>query len=150
MELGAPGVVIRLTVGSGCRFSVNVKTQDILGGNVKRMHRLGYEGRSTLRFDRIAQPWLREPTKRRIRLRLSRMLSLEAGGGRPVLAITRFARLLADVGIDGIEQIDRGMMQRYLANQHSKLSPQRQVGHIGLQNGFFAAIANTNGAQSYP
>ncbi len=108
--------------------------------DVWRMHRLGYEGHYTLRFDRIPQPWLREPAKRWIRLRLSRGLNLEAGGGRPLLAIARFGRFLADVDIDDISRIDRELLERYLAHLNQEYSPQRRGAHIGLLNGFFAAI----------
>ncbi|MCT6733813.1 tyrosine-type recombinase/integrase [Rhodococcus qingshengii] len=108
--------------------------------DIWRMHRLGYEGRYTLRFDRIPQHWLREPAKRWIRLRLSRGLSLEAGGGRPVLAIARFGRFLAEIGIDDIDLIDRELLERYLAHLNQEYSPQRRGGHIGLLNGYFAAI----------
>ena len=108
--------------------------------DVWRMHRLGFEGRYTLQFNRIPQPWLREPAKRWIRLRLSRGLGLEAGGGRPVLAIARFAQFLAAAGIDRIELIDRALLERYLADLHRELRPQHQGSHTGLLNGFFAAI----------
>jgi putative intracellular protease/amidase len=49
-----------------------------------RMHRLGFEGRITLRFDRIPQPWLREPPNAGSGCELSRGLGLEAAGGRPL------------------------------------------------------------------
>ena len=67
------------------------------------MHRLGFDGRRTLQFDRITQPWLRELAKRWVRLRLSSGLGLEAGGARAVVAITRFSRFLAAVGVEHIE-----------------------------------------------
>lgn len=108
--------------------------------DVWRMHRLGFEGRHTLRFNRIPQPWLREPAKCWIRLRLSRGLGLEAGGGRPVLAIARFAQFLTAAGVDRIELIDRALLERYLADLHREFSPQHQGSHTGLLNGFFAAI----------
>ena len=69
--------------------------------DVWRMRRLGYDGDRTLRFGGIPQPWLRDLAKRWIRWRLSSGLGLEAGGARPVVVITRFARFLADIGITG-------------------------------------------------
>ena len=84
--------------------------------DVWRMRRLGYDGDRTLRFNGIPQPWLRELAKRWVRWRLSTGLGLEAGGGRPVVVITRFARFLADIGIDRIDQIDRSLLERYLAD----------------------------------
>ena len=60
--------------------------------DVWRMRRLGYDGDRTLRFAAIGQPWLRDLAKRWVRWRLSTGLGLEAGGGRPVVVLTRFAR----------------------------------------------------------
>ena len=118
--------------------------------DVWRMHRLGYEGHYTLRFDRIPQPWLKEPAKRWIRLRLSRGLNLEAGGGRPLLAIARFGRFLADVDIEDISRIDRELLERYLAHLNREYSPQRRGAHIGLLNGFFTAIRQHHWATGLP
>jgi integrase/ferredoxin len=107
---------------------------------VWRMHRLGYPGRRTLRFTGIGQPWLRELAKRWVRWRLSAGLGLEAGA-RPVLAITRFARFLADVGVEGIDEIDRSLLERYLADLRGQhVSAQHRDTHIGLLHGFFTAV----------
>ena len=110
--------------------------------DVWRMRRLGYDGDRTLRFTGIPQPWLRELTKRWVRWRLSTGLCLEAGGGRPVVVITRFARFLADIGIDRIDQIDRSVLERYLADLRGDpaFTTQRRGAHIGLLNRFFATI----------
>jgi integrase len=108
--------------------------------DVWRMHRLGFDGRRTLQFDRITQPWLRELAKRWVRLRLSSGLGLEAGGARAVVAISRFSRFLAAVGIEHIEQLDRQLLERYLADLGHERHPQRRSAHIGLLNGFFVAI----------
>ena len=108
--------------------------------DVWRMHRLGFDGRRTLQFDRITQPWLRELAKRWVRLRLSSGLGLEAGGARAVVAISRFSRFLAAVGIEHIEQLDRQLLERYLADLGHECHPQRRSAHIGLLNGFFVAI----------
>jgi len=108
--------------------------------DVWRMHRLGFDGRRTLRFDRIAQPWLRELAKRWVRLRLSSGLGLEAGGGRVVVAITRFSQFLTTVGVERIDQLDRRLLERYLADLARERHPQRRSAHIGLLNGFFTAV----------
>ena len=111
------------------------------GRDVWRMRRLGYDGDRTLRFGGIPQPWLRDLAKRWIRWRLSSGLGLEAGGGRPVVVITRFARFLADIGITGIDRIDRSVLERYLADlRGERICSQRRASHIGLLNRFFAAI----------
>ena len=111
--------------------------------DVWRMRRLGYDGDRRLQFDGIGQPWLRELAKRWVRWRLSAGLGLEAGGARPVVVITRFAGFLADIGIDRIEQVDRPVLERYLAHLRADpafTSAQRRGNHIGLLNRFFTAI----------
>jgi integrase/ferredoxin len=109
--------------------------------DVWRMRRLGFDGDRTLRFTGIGQPWLRELAKRWVRWRLSTGLGLEAGGGRPVVVLTRFAGFLADIGVERIEQVDRSVLERYLADLcGGSLHSQRRGVHIGLLNRFFAAI----------
>jgi integrase/ferredoxin len=109
--------------------------------DVWRMRRLGYDGDRTLRFAGISQPWLRELVKRWVRWRLSTGMGLEAGGGRPVVVLTRFAGFLADIGVERIDGIDRSLLERYLADlRGDSLHAQRRGAHIGLLNRFFAAI----------
>jgi len=108
--------------------------------DVWQMRRLGFDGNRTLRFTGIPQPGLAELAKRWVRWRLSAGLGLEAGGARPVLAITRFARFLADIGVQRIGEIDRAVLERYLGDLRREPGAQRQGTHVGLLNGFFAAI----------
>jgi integrase len=109
--------------------------------DVWQMHRLGFDGKRKLRFDRIPQPWLRDLTKRWVRWRLSTGLGLEAGGGRPVLVITRFARFLSAAGIDDAQHIDRLVLERYLGDLHAEMAgTQRHSDHIGLLNGFLGTV----------
>lgn len=109
--------------------------------DVWRMRRLGYDGDRTLRFTGIPQPWLRDLVKRWVRWRLSTGLGLEAGGGRPVVALTRFAGFLAGIGVESIDQINRPVLERYLADLRGEaIGAQRRGAHIGLLNRFFAAI----------
>jgi integrase len=109
--------------------------------DVWRMRRLGYDGDRTLRFGGIPQPWLRDLAKRWARWRLSTGLGLEAGGGRPVVVLTRFAGFLADIGVESIDRIDRPVLERYLANlRGDSIGAQRRGTHIGLLNRFFAAV----------
>ena len=109
--------------------------------DVWRMRRLGYDGDRTLRFAAIPQPWLRDLAKRWVRWRLSTGLGLEAGGGRPVVVITRFAGFLADIGVERIDQIDRSVLERYLADLRGDfVGAQRRGTHLGLLNRFFAAV----------
>ena len=55
--------------------------------------------------------------------------------------ITRLAQFLARTGIDAITEIDRPVLERYLADLHTEMAGnQRQGSHLGLLSGFFAAI----------
>ena len=69
-----------------------------------------------LRFDRIAQSWLREPAKRWTRLRLSSGLSVGTAQA-DVAALTRFSVFLtaAAPAAEGMPSIDRQLLERYLA-----------------------------------
>jgi integrase len=109
--------------------------------DVWQMRRLGFAGDRTLRFDPIEQPWLREPAKRWIRWRISSGLGLEAAA-RPLRVIGRFSGFLARTGVEEMTQLDRAVLERYLADLHAEMAgnQQRQGSHIGLLNAFFAAI----------
>lgn len=109
--------------------------------DIWHMHRLGFDGRRIMRFTEIPQPWLRQLAKRWVRWRLSTGLGLEAGAARPVRTITRFARFLAMIEVDRIIDLDRSVLERYLADLHTELAGTQHHGdHIGLLNGFLAAI----------
>jgi len=72
--------------------------------------------RGTLRFDRIAQPWLKDLGKRWVRLRLVRGLSI-ATAIAGVQALRHFSEFLAEAapGISALADIDRPLLERYLA-----------------------------------
>lgn len=107
---------------------------------VWRLHRLGYPGRRTFTFAGITQPWLREHTKRWTRWRLSTGLGLEASR-RSIRAATRFSRFLAAIGVNDIDQVDRAVLERYLADLHAEMhGSHRQGDHIGQLNALFAAV----------
>ena len=112
------------------------------GRDVWRLHHLGFEGRQTLRFDRIPQPWLKELAKRWARWRISTGLCLEAVR-RAVRAVERFAQFLSApaVNIARLGDVDRPLLEQYLADLHAEMAgSQRQGAHIGLLNSFFTAI----------
>ncbi len=116
-----------------------------------QMHRLGFDGRCTLSFAGIPQPWLRELAKRWIRWRLGTGLSLEAGGGRPLRALTRFASFLTAREITGTSQIHRGVLESYLADLHAEMNgSQQQSSHIGLLGAFFTAIRQHGWDEALP
>jgi integrase len=105
-----------------------------------RLHRLGFDGRRTVRFDTIAQPWLKELVKRWTRWRLSCGLGLEAAT-RPVRVLTRFSQFLAAIRVEHISGINRAVLERYLADLQAELAgTQRHSDHVGLLGAFLAAI----------
>ena len=71
--------------------------------------------RARLRFDRITQPWLRELAKRWTRLRLTSGLSIGAARAG-VDALTCFSTFLALAGVDTLADVDRPLLERYLAH----------------------------------
>jgi integrase len=92
---------------------------------VWRLHRLpgltrspgkSPHARMHLRFDRIAQPWLRDLVKRWARLRLSSGLS-PGTVQSDVHGLIRFSTFLGQARppVDTLASIDRGVLERYLA-----------------------------------
>ena len=75
--------------------------------------------RARLRFDRITHPRLRDLGKRWTRLRLTSGLSIGAARAG-VDALTRFSDFLALVGVDSLADIDRPLLERYLAHAMSQ------------------------------
>lgn len=58
-----------------------------------------------------------------------------------MLVVTRFAKFLSAAGIDEARHIDRVVLERYLGDLHTEMAgTQRHGDHIGLLNGFLAAI----------
>jgi integrase len=72
--------------------------------------------RNRIRFDRIAQPWLRPLVKRWSRLRLSSGLTIGTVA-TDVIALTRFSTFLAQAlpEVDTLAGLDRAVLERYLA-----------------------------------
>jgi integrase len=70
--------------------------------------------RIRLRFDRLAQPWLRDLSKRWTRLRLSSGLSVGTVQS-DVTALTRFSEFVAVAGTAALDGVDRPLLERYLA-----------------------------------
>ena len=71
--------------------------------------------RGCLRFDRVAQPWLRELGKRWVRLRLCSGLSA-ATAVAGVQALTQFSEFLAAAApaVSSLAGVDRALLERYL------------------------------------
>jgi len=70
--------------------------------------------RRRLRFDRVSQPWLRQLGKRWVRLRLSSGLSV-ASATANLDALIRFSEFLTTVGVDRLADVERPLLERYLA-----------------------------------
>jgi integrase len=121
--------------------------------DVWALHRLGFSGtRGKLRFDKIPQPWLRALAKRFVRWRLTSGREI-IQARVDILALNRFAAFLARVlpGADGLECIDRGLLERFLAelarDDRAVTSRGRDVSSL---NAFFAAIRRHAWAEDLP
>jgi integrase len=106
--------------------------------DVWRLRLLGLHerGAAHLRFDRIDQPWLRALTKRWARWRLSTGVSA-THVARSVNVVNRFARFLAEphVGVEKLAEIDRALLERYLADlaadRYHRRSHAEYIGQLG-------------------
>jgi hypothetical protein len=93
-------------------------------------------------FAEIPQRWLKELAKRWARWRLATGQVAEAAG-LGTQAITRFGEFLASptASVDSLDQLDRAVLERYLAHLHAKFSGRSVHRHmIGQLNLFFTAI----------
>jgi integrase len=112
--------------------------------DVWRLRKLGIDGRhrAHLRFEEIPQPWLKELAKRWARWRLTTGQVAEAAAVG-IRAVTRFGVFLASpaVRVDRLDQVDRAVLERYLAHLHAELAGRVTHRHmIGQLNLFFTAI----------
>jgi integrase len=104
------------------------------------MRRLGRPGNEKLSFEKIPQPWLRDLAKRWVRGRLAAELNLETVR-RGVRSLSRFGAFCARTGVGSLAEVDRALLERYLADLHAELSGrQRHNDHIGQLNSFLQAI----------
>ena len=106
-----------------------------------QLRRVGISGRcATISFGKITQPWLKDVAKRWVRWRLSTGVPGEyaSTGAR---AITRLSAFLAARGVTALAQVDRALLERYLADLHQELAGRAAHGkHIGQLSTFFADI----------
>ena len=106
--------------------------------------------RARLRFDRITQPWLRELAKRWTRLRLISGLSIGAARGG-VDALTCFSRFLTVTGTGTLAEVDRPLLERYLAHVASLPGgPGMKKTRIGALNLFFQNIRQNRWDDTLP
>ncbi|MGC8626531.1 MAG: tyrosine-type recombinase/integrase [Acidimicrobiales bacterium] len=110
------------------------------GRDVWLMRRLGRPGNEKLSFKEIPQPWLRDLTKRWLRWRLAAELNLGTVR-RGLRSLTRFGAFCARVGVASLADVDRPLLERYLADLHSEWAGrQRHNDHIGQLESFLQAI----------
>jgi integrase len=95
---------------------------------------------ATVRFDRIPQPWLKDLAKQWTRTRLASGISTSLACGA-VNAISRFGQFLQNPGHVQLTDIDRGVLERYLAHLSAAVPGVRdRIMHIGQLNMFLQAI----------
>ena len=113
------------------------------GRDVWRLHELGIKDRiARISFTGIPQPWLKNLAKRWARWRLSTGQVAETAA-LSVRAVRRFAAFLASPAVtaDRLAQVDRPLLERYLAYLHAELAGRTVHRHmIGQLNLFFTAI----------
>ena len=118
-----------------------------------RLRNLGVDGETaTISFAGIPQPWLTDLAKRWARWRL-------ASGTGPssvalgVRALARFAVFLASppAGVDALAQIDRAVIERYLADLGAEFGGRKSHGeHIGALSSFVRAVRQHGWASTLP
>jgi integrase len=111
------------------------------GRDTWHMHRLGFTVRHTISFAGIPQPWLKDLAKRWIRWRLSTGLGLASGGERPVHTLAHFGSFLAARDITGPAEVDRTVIEAYLAHLQAEMGGTRQQReHVSMLGRFLAAV----------
>jgi integrase len=124
------------------------------GRDVWRLGELGIKDRgiANISFVDIPQPWLKELAKRWARWRLATGQVAETAA-LSVLAVRRFATFLASpaLGVDCLDQVDRPVLERYLAHLHAEFAGRTVHRHmIGQLNLFFTAIRQHDWDQALP
>jgi integrase len=120
------------------------------GRDVWQMRRLGFDGNQRLTFTGITQPWLRDLVKRWLRWRLGTGLGLPVAS-RGLRALTRFAVFCHRIGITTLADIDRAVLERYLADLHAEMAGRQRHGdHIGQLNSFLHALRQHHWDDSLP
>lgn len=114
--------------------------EDEYDHDVWHLRRVGFDGNPTLRFDQIPQPWLRELVKRWVRWRLATGLVLETVR-RGLRSLTRFAVFCDRAGVEELAEVNRDLLERYLADLAAELAGRQRHGdQIGQLSAFLHAI----------
>jgi len=120
------------------------------GRDLWQLRRLGYDGNQTLDFAVVGPPWLRHLVKRWLRWRLGTGLNLETAR-RGLRSLDRFAAFCEAANVTALADIDRALLERYLADLHTEWAGrQRHNDHIGQLNSFLHAIRQHRWDDSLP
>jgi integrase len=106
-----------------------------------RLRNLGIDQpEAVISFADIPQPWLKALAKKWARWQLATGLSASTAG-TGARAITRFAGFLAARHADRLADVDRPLIERYLAGLHAEMGGRQcHFQHVGALNGFLRAI----------
>jgi integrase len=105
-----------------------------------QLRRVGFDGNQVLDFTAITDTTIRELAKRWIRWRLGTGLGLTSTR-RGLRALTRFTQFCGRLGVADLSDIDRGVLERYLADLHADVSGTKNISdQIGHLTAFFQAI----------
>jgi integrase len=122
------------------------------GRDVWQLRRVGITGQSIarLRFDGIPQPWLKDLAKRWARWMLATGTNA-VWASTGIAAVTRFGQFLPAAGAGQPADIDRAVLERYLADLHAGLGG-REIHrkHIGQLSAFLTAIRQHRWEDSLP
>jgi integrase len=110
------------------------------GHDTWQLRRLGIGGTRAFTFGKIGQSWLKDLAKRWIRSRLAIGQSPEYVR-TGTIAITRFSGFLDRAGVRSLGQVDRPLLERYLADLHQDLAGRAaHHKHISQLSTFLEAI----------
>ena len=108
-----------------------------------RLRKLGIDRpAATISFGQITQPWLKSLAKRWARWQLTTGRS-SGTAARAAAALSRFSQFLAaqPASIDGLAQVDRPLLEAYLAGLHTAVGGRKcHAQHLTALGGFLTAI----------
>ena len=108
--------------------------------DIWQLRRLGYDGNQTLDFTAVSQPWLCHLVKRWLRWRLATGMNIETVR-RGLRSLIRFAAFCQGIEVQSLADIDRVVLERYLADLRAEWGGrQRHNDHIAQLNSFLGAI----------
>lgn len=111
--------------------------------DTRRLRKLGIDRpAATISFGQITQSWLKSLAKRWARWQLTTGRS-SGTAARAAAALSRFSQFLATqpASIDGLAQVDRPLLEAYLAGLHTAVGGRKcHAQHLTALGGFLTAI----------